>query len=89
MWYQLGKSFAAKGHVVYDISRQYEGLVNEETVDGGFYQRVKGYDSPSTIVRLKLLDLFYSLRCLRVLPKSDGNSFGGYVLYRSILEKVE
>ena len=71
VWFQLGKAFAVKGHDVHDISRQYEGLANEEIVDGVFYQRVKGYDSPSSIVRLKLLDLFYSLRCLRVLPKSD------------------
>lgn len=71
MWFELGKQFAIKGHSVLHISRRFPGLPKRELIEGVKHLRVKGYDWPSNFFFLKLLDLFYSLRVLAVLPKAD------------------
>ncbi len=67
----LGKEFARRGCSVTHISRRYPGLPNQETAEGVEHRRVAGFDSPRSLAVLKLLDLVYSLRVLRVLPKAD------------------
>jgi len=67
----LGKEFTRRGCSVTHVSRRYPGLPNRETADGVEHRRVAGFDSPRSLAVLKLLDLFYSLRVLRVLPKAD------------------
>lgn len=61
-WYALSKEFVRKGHSVVHISRKYSNMLEDEWVDGVHYKRVKGHDTPSSGVYLKLLDLLYSSR---------------------------
>lgn len=71
VWFGLGKEFAARGHRVVHISRQYGGLAAAETIDGVEHIRVPGFDTPASGLKLKLLDLAYSLRVLGRLPEAD------------------
>jgi glycosyltransferase involved in cell wall biosynthesis len=70
-WFALGREFARLGHEVTHISRQFGDLPANETVDGVTHIRVPGFDSPRSLVKLKLLDLIYTRRVLRVLPQAD------------------
>ena len=71
MWFELGKQFSQQGHRVYHVSRSFPGLPPEELIEGVRHVRVQGSDTPSNGLYLKLLDLLYSLRALRVLPPAD------------------
>ena len=53
------------------ISRAVEELPREEVIEGVRHLRVRGYDTPASLLRLKGLDLLYSLRARRVLPEAD------------------
>jgi glycosyltransferase involved in cell wall biosynthesis len=70
-WYSLGREFARKGHTVTHIGRQYGSLPDDETESGVRYLRVRGHDAPASLLKLKLLDLLYSLRARDVIPESD------------------
>jgi glycosyltransferase involved in cell wall biosynthesis len=71
VWYALGQEFARAGHEVVHIGRSHPKLPSENVSDGVRYIRVRGYDTPRSLWRLKLLDLIYSLRVRRVLPVAD------------------
>ena len=71
IWYALGREFARRGHQVCHISRSYPGLAARETNAGVEYPRIPGYDTPTSLLKLKLQDLLYSRRALKVIPKSD------------------
>lgn len=71
MWFELGKQFSQQGHRVSHVSRRFPGLPPEELIEGVRHLRVRGYDTPANGLHLKLLDLLYSLRALRVLPPAD------------------
>lgn len=71
MWFELGKQFSQQGHRVCHVSRRFPGLPPEELIEGVRHLRVRGYDTPANGLHLKLLDLLYSLRALRVLPTAD------------------
>lgn len=71
VWFALGKEFARKGHEVTHISRAHPALPPNELIDGVRHLRVSGFDQPSSLLRLKLLDLIYSLRIRRILPAHD------------------
>jgi glycosyltransferase involved in cell wall biosynthesis len=71
MWFELGKQFSQQGHSVCHVSRRFPGLPNQEVIEGVQHQRVRGHDTPANGLHLKLLDLLYSLRALRVLPPAD------------------
>ena len=71
IWFALGRAFAERGHDVTHISRAYPSLSETEVVDGVKHIRIKGSDTPRSLVRLKWLDLMYSMRVIRVLPESD------------------
>jgi len=71
MWFELGKQFSHQGHSVCHVTRRFPGLPLEESIEGVRHVRVRGYDTPANALHLKLLDLLYSLRALRVLPPAD------------------
>lgn len=86
MWFELGKCFVQKGHDVFQVSKVHSNFPRYEWIQGVEHRRVKGYNTPRSIVRLKLLDLLYSLRVLRALPASDilvSNTFFLPILCRS------
>lgn len=71
IWFALGQEFARRGHQVTHISRALDDLPREEIIEGVRHLRVRGYDTPASLLRLKGLDLLYSLRARRVLPEAD------------------
>jgi glycosyltransferase involved in cell wall biosynthesis len=71
VWCALGREFAVRGHEVTHISRRYGGLPDQEIVDGVRHVRIPGFDTPRSLVFLKLLDFLYSRRALRHLPPAD------------------
>lgn len=86
LWHRLALEFAAMGHEVVHISRRYAGLPDENQENGVHYVRVRGHDQPANGLRLKLLDLLYSLRAARRVPVSDiivTNTFWTPLLLRS------
>jgi glycosyltransferase involved in cell wall biosynthesis len=70
-WFALSREFAGRGHEVTMISRSMPDLASEETVDGIRHTRVRGFDTPRSLLWLKALDFLYSLRARRVLPAAD------------------
>ncbi len=70
-WYAIGREFARRGHEVTQVSRAVSGLAAREKSEGVAHVRVRGYDTPAKLWRLKLLDFFYSWRARRVLPPAD------------------
>ncbi len=72
IWQALGQEFARRGHQVTHVSRLYGSLpAREVDASGVEHRRVRGYDTPRAVWRLKLHDLLYSLRVRRVLPEAD------------------
>lgn len=71
LWFELGKQFSHHGHKVCHVSRQFPGLPARELIEGVEHFRVRGHDTPANGYQLKLLDLLYSLRALKVLPPAD------------------
>ena len=65
MWFALGKEFARRGHEVIQISRTYQNFPDEEYIGDVLHIRVKGYNTPSNGLYLKLLDLLYSLKAVK------------------------
>ncbi len=70
-WFALAHQFAARGHEVTMISRAMPELAREETAHGIHHVRVRGFDTPRSLLRLKVLDLIYSMRANRALPRAD------------------
>ena len=71
VWLALGQEFARAGHDVVQISRAVPQLPAAETIEGVRHIRVPGFDAPASMLWLKVLDLFYSLRAVRAIPASD------------------
>jgi glycosyltransferase involved in cell wall biosynthesis len=69
MWFILGQKFAARGHVVTHVSRQYQDLPYIEVIKGVAHVRVLGFDTPASLVMLKIRDAFYSIRAIKAIPK--------------------
>jgi glycosyltransferase involved in cell wall biosynthesis len=68
LWYRMGKEFAALGHEVVHISKEFKDFPREEYISGVKHIRVKGYETPASLVVLKLLDLFYAFRAIKKIP---------------------
>jgi len=86
VWYELGQEFALAGHEILHLGRAHPELARRERIQNVDYLRVRGYDQPSSLLRLKLLDLFYSIRITRQLPRADIlviNTFWLPILLRS------
>lgn len=71
VWDALGREFVKCGHEVTHVSRRHRDLAIRETIDGVRHIRVAGFDSPVSLLRLKMLDLIYSMRALWCLPVAD------------------
>jgi len=69
--FALGEEFARCGHQVTHISRAYQNLPAEEMIEGVRHLRVSGFDTPKSLIVLKLFDLVYSWRVLQILPEAD------------------
>lgn len=85
-WFAVGQEFARRGHHVVQISRTFRGFAEGEEIAGVQHLRVRGFETPAQLWRLKLLDLIYSLGVRRVLPPADvlvTNTFWLPVLLRS------
>lgn len=70
IWYQIGQEFAGMGHEVIHISRSHADLPNKEEQNGVRYVRIPGYDTPASLLKLKYLDLLYSLRAVQKIPRN-------------------
>jgi glycosyltransferase involved in cell wall biosynthesis len=70
-WVALAQEFVSRNHDVTIISRALPQFARHEIVDGVRHIRISGFDTPRSLFRLKILDLFYSLRVRRVLPAAD------------------
>ncbi|RRB04266.1 glycosyltransferase family 4 protein [Larkinella rosea] len=68
IWYRMGQEFAVMGHDVVHIGRSHPGLPEQEVVNGVTYVRIPGYETPSSLLKLKFLDLLYSIRAVKTLP---------------------
>ena len=70
-WFALAQEFVSRNHDVTLVSRASPELARHEVVDGLRHVRVRGFDTPGSLIWLKVLDLFYSLRVRRILPAAD------------------
>ena len=85
-WFVLAQEFARRGHEVVQISRGVPQFPREEVIAGVRHVRVRGFDTPRSLLWLKVLDLIYSLRVKSVLPEADilvTNTFWLPLLLRS------
>ena len=71
VWFALAPEFARRGHEVVLISRKMPELPREETIDGVKHLRVRGFDTPRSLIWLKFLDFRYSLNAMSILPEAD------------------
>jgi glycosyltransferase involved in cell wall biosynthesis len=70
-WFALAQEFVSRNHDVTIISRALPQFARYEIVDGVRHIRVRGFYTPRSLLWLKILDLFYSLRVRRILPAAD------------------
>src|SRR5881227_1103196 len=70
-WFALAQEFVSRNHDVTIISRALPQFARHEIVDGIRHLRVRGFDMPRSLIWLKILDFFYSLRVRRILPVAD------------------
>jgi glycosyltransferase involved in cell wall biosynthesis len=70
-WFALGQQFALRGHEVVMISREIPEFHREEILESVKHIRIRGYDTPRSLVWLKILDLIYSIRAMPRIPKTD------------------
>ncbi|HEX8678934.1 MAG TPA: glycosyltransferase, partial [Chthoniobacterales bacterium] len=71
VWLALAREFVRHGHEVTLISRAFATLPKTEMLDGVRHVRVKGFDSPASLLWLKILDLIYSWRVRSTLEPAD------------------
>jgi len=71
VWFALSQEFARRGHEVVLVSRALSELPRSETRDGVRHLRVRGFDTPRSLLWLKFLDLIYSIRAMSVLSASS------------------
>jgi glycosyltransferase involved in cell wall biosynthesis len=71
VWFLLGQEFARRGHEVVQVSRATSRFPNDEVIAGVRHLRVRGFDTPRSLLWLKILDLIYSIRTMSILPKAD------------------
>jgi glycosyltransferase involved in cell wall biosynthesis len=67
VWFALAPEFARSGHEVVMISRKVPQFPREEARDGVRHLRIGGYNSPRSLVWLKILDLVYSIKTMSIL----------------------
>jgi glycosyltransferase involved in cell wall biosynthesis len=67
VWFALSQEFARRCHEVVLVSRALPELPRSETRDGVRHLRVRGFDTPRSLLWLKFLDLIYSIRTMSIL----------------------
>jgi glycosyltransferase involved in cell wall biosynthesis len=70
-WFILAQEFARQGHEVVQVSRAVPEFPREEVIAGVSHRRVRGFNTPASLIWLKMLDLIYSLRVKSMLPEAD------------------
>ena len=70
-WYNLARHFAARGHAVTFISRQWKDFPHSETSEGVRHVRLRGADFQRQQWRNLLLDLVWSCRVFFALQTAD------------------
>ena len=70
-WYGLAREFAARGHEVTVISRDWPGLAPLERAGGINFVRVHGHDHTARLAQNLWLDLRWSLRVWLTIPPAD------------------
>jgi len=70
IWFRMGQEFSALGHEVIHIGRSHPSLQKKEIINGVTYNRIKGYDTPSSKLKLKYLDFLYSMKAIKEIPKN-------------------
>ena len=70
-WFSLGPTFVELGHSVTHISREFPSLPKSELIAGVQHHRVAGANAVRSLALRLLLDLIYSKRTIRSLPKAD------------------
>jgi glycosyltransferase involved in cell wall biosynthesis len=70
-WFNLGREFAAHGHIVTMISRRWRGLPNQELSEGLQHVRLQGFDHQRQLWRNLVLDFIWSWRVFFALPSAD------------------
>ncbi|MET0637337.1 MAG: glycosyltransferase family 4 protein [Chitinophagaceae bacterium] len=89
VWDIVGQQMAAVDNVVVHISKSYPGLPDSDFVHGVRHIRVKGYNTPSSGIKLKMLDLLYTIRAIRRIPTDADviitNTFWSPILLRGKL----
>ena len=70
-WFTLAQEFGRRGHEVVVVSRAVAQFPREEILDGVRHIRVRGFDTPCSLVWLKFLDLIYSVRARSILPRAN------------------
>ncbi len=71
IWFSLGREFARSGHTVYHYSRSFQGLPEEEIIDGVHHRRISGFPASRSLVILKFFDFLYSIQIKKILPPAD------------------
>jgi glycosyltransferase involved in cell wall biosynthesis len=67
VWFALSQEFARRGHDVVLVSRALPELPRSETRASVKHLRVRGFDTPRSLLWLKFLDLIYSIRTMSIL----------------------
>jgi glycosyltransferase involved in cell wall biosynthesis len=70
-WLALAQELARRGHEVTMISRSVPEFPKTETIEGVRHIRVRGFNTPHSLLWLKVLDLVYTLRAKAKLPVAD------------------
>jgi glycosyltransferase involved in cell wall biosynthesis len=71
IWFALGQEFVRRGHEVTHYSRLCDGLPATETIGGVRHIRIRGSDTPASLLALKWRDLLYTRRVARRLARAD------------------
>lgn len=71
IWYRFANEFVAAGHRVTLISRRWPGLPDREDDGRLAHIRIRGCDHTRSLPLNLALDLWWSLKVLRVLPAAD------------------
>jgi len=71
VWFMLAQEFARRGHEVVQVSRSTPSFPREQILESVQHLRVRGFDTPRSLIWLKILDFAYSVNAMLILPKSD------------------
>jgi glycosyltransferase involved in cell wall biosynthesis len=71
VWFALAPEFARRGHDIVVVSRAMSQFPRDEMINGVRHLRVRGFNTPRSLLWLKFLDLVYSRRTMSILPEAD------------------